>query len=168
MGQIETRTPPDTKALLTELRRYGVRYLMSEATELTDRDIQFQPAEFVAALARSSDPRVRDTLISLLLLHPDLASAAEEAIEVSRLSGDEQIAEQLITLALAKIERGSSRDLHDIALLQQNGLIQRNDLETAFQAILPQLGHGRFFNVDPALFSQKVSAAVNTLWGSQP
>jgi hypothetical protein len=73
-----------------------------------------------------------------------------------------------VTLALAKIERGSSRDLHDIALLQQNGLIQRNDLETEFQAILPQLGHGRFFNVDPALFSQKVSAAVNTLWGSQP
>src|SRR6185312_3397226 len=70
-----------------------------------------------------------------------------------------------VTLALAKIERGSSRDLHDVALLQQNRLIQRDDLEAAFQAILPQLGHGRFFNVDPALFSQKVSAAVNTLWG---
>jgi uncharacterized nucleotidyltransferase DUF6036 len=73
-----------------------------------------------------------------------------------------------VTLALAKIERGSSRDLHDVALLQQNGLIQRDDLEAAFQAIQPQLGHGRFFNVDPALFAQKVSAAVNTLWGSQP
>ena len=73
-----------------------------------------------------------------------------------------------ITLALAKIERGFSRDLHDVALLQQNGLIQRDDLEAAFQAILPQLGHGRFFNVDSALFSQKVSVAVNALWGSQP
>jgi hypothetical protein len=70
-----------------------------------------------------------------------------------------------VTLALAKILRGSSRDLHDVALLQQNGLIQRNDLETAFQAILPQLGHGRFFNVDSALFSQKMNTAVNTLWG---
>jgi hypothetical protein len=55
-----------------------------------------------------------------------------------------------ITLALAKIERCSSHDLHVIALLKQNGLIQRADLEIAFQAILPEPGHGRFFTVDPA------------------
>jgi len=403
MERIETGNPLDTQALLAELRRYGVGYLMGEATDLAERDFQLQPAEFVAALARSSDPRVRDTLISLLLLHPDLANVTKDAVETARLSGDEQTAEQLITLALAalylqqmwretlslvgvsaqmqeapfgaywrerglpapqvdfgevglralaewerrrtglganyasdwdnqvdhlvlqewcrssenentaapvgilwprmaalemaplldpgedamsmrpnvtradieqflndlgamaqttgriylargaalvhgqirglgastedidlkldvadeqavedairqlkvrssvnvelaspadfiplppnwesmstyvgryggldvfyfdwvtlalaKIERGSSRDLHDVALLQQNGLIQRDDLEAAFQAIQPQLGHGRFFNVDPTLFSQKVSAAVNTLWGSQP
>jgi len=400
MGQIETGNPPDTQSLLAELRRYGVGYLMSETAEPTNRGFQFQPAEFVTALSRSSDPRVHDTLISVLLLHPELASVVKGAIEAARQTGGEQSAEQLITLALAalylqrtwdiflslvgvptqlpeelfgaywrerglpapqvnfgeaglralaewdrrrtglaadyandwrnqvdhlilqewrrqsengntvmplavswpqvfvfepqapldagedamsmrpnvtradieqflndlgamahtsgriylaggaalvhsqirglgastedidlkldvadeqavenvirqlkaqsnvnvelaspadfiplpptwesmstyvgryggldvfyfdwvtqalaKIERGSSRDLHDVALLQQNGLIQRADLEAAFQAILPQLGHGRFFNVGPALFSQKVNAAVNTLWG---
>ncbi len=406
MGHIETSHPSDTQALLAELRRYGIGYLMEEATEQTDSGLQFQPAAFFTALARTSDPRVRDAVISVLLLHPELAGAAKSAIETARLSGDEQIAEQIaeqlvtlalatlylrriwyaplslvgihartpeepfaaywrerrlpapqvdfgeaglralaewerqrtglaadyandwrnqvdhltlqewrvrnvqhnpeasmgalwlpppeaalspqdsgdstmsmrpnvtradierfltdlgtmahtsgriylaggaalvhsqirglgastedidlkldvadeqavedairqlkvkssvnvelaspadfiplppnwesmssyvgryggldvfyfdwITLALAKIERGSSRDLHDVALLQQNGLIQRDDLEAAFQAIQPQLGHGRFFNVDPTLFSQKVSVAVNTLWGSQP
>jgi hypothetical protein len=90
------------------------------------------------------------------------------SVHVGRYGGLDVFYFDWITLALAKIERGFSRDLHDVALLQQNGLIQRDDLEAAFQAILPQRGHGRFFNVDSALFSQKVSVAVNALWGSQP
>lgn len=402
MERVEASHPPDTAALLAELRRYGVGYLMGGAATQEDRTRQLQTGEFLTQLARSPEPRVRDALISLLLLHPELARAVIDALEAARLGGDPQTAEQLITLALAalylqrmwydslslvsiptqtpeapfaaywrerglpgpqvnfgqagletlaawerkrtrtnanyandwrnqidrlmlqewrrhggqdengaarriiwswttapeseapadaggdamsmrpnvtradierflndlgamahtsgriylaggaalvhsqvrglgastedidlkldvadeqavedairqlkvtssvnvelaspadfiplppnwesmsaytgryggldvfyfdwvtlalaKIERGSSRDLHDVALLQQNGLIQRADLEAAFQAILPQLGHSRFFNVDPALFSQKVSAAVNTLWGSQ-
>jgi len=71
------------------------------------------------------------------------------------------------TLALAKIERGQARDLQDIALLKQQGLIERAELEGAFQEILPQIGHGRFFNIDPTLFAQKFAAAVQSLW-SQP
>jgi hypothetical protein len=70
------------------------------------------------------------------------------------------------TLALAKIERGQSRDIQDVVLLQQHGLIQRDLLETAFQAILPQLGTGRFFNIDPAVFTQKFAAAIALLWGA--
>ena len=103
MEQIETGNPPDMQALLAELRRYGVGYLMGEATELAERGFQLQPAEFVAALARSSVPRVRDAFISLLLLHPDLANVTKDAIETARPSGDEQTAEQLTTLALAAL-----------------------------------------------------------------
>lgn len=72
------------------------------------------------------------------------------------------------TLALAKIDRGSSRDLNDVALLKQQGAIQRDELEAAFQAILPQLGRGRFFNIDPALLARKVAAIVSQLWGPTP
>jgi hypothetical protein len=46
---------------------------------------------------------VRDALISLLLLHPDLVSAATNAIETARLDDDEQTAERLVTLALATL-----------------------------------------------------------------
>jgi hypothetical protein len=70
--------------------------------------------------------------------------------------------------ALAKIDRATSRDVMDVELLKQQGLIQRDVLETAFQGILPQLGHGRFFNVDPALFAQKFAAVVALVWGQQP
>ncbi len=66
-------------------------------------------------------------------------------------------------LALSKIARGTSRDLSDVALLAQNGLIQRDELETAYQQILPQLGHGRFFNLDPAKFAEQYAATLALL-----
>jgi hypothetical protein len=66
-------------------------------------------------------------------------------------------------LALSKIARGTSRDLSDVLLLAQNGLIQRDELETAYQQILPQLGHGRFFNIDPAKFAEQYTAALALL-----
>jgi hypothetical protein len=49
-----------------------------------------------------------------------------------------------LAFALAKSERGSSRDLHDVELLQQNGLTQRDDQEAACPTILPQVGRGRY------------------------
>jgi hypothetical protein len=67
------------------------------------------------------------------------------------------------TLALSKIARGTSRDLNDVALLAQNGLIQRDELEIAYQQILPQLGHGRFFNLDPARFADQYAATLALL-----
>ena len=66
-------------------------------------------------------------------------------------------------LALSKIARGTSRDLSDVLLLAQNGLIQRDVLETASQQILPQLGHGRFFNIDPVTFAEQYAAALALL-----
>lgn len=66
-------------------------------------------------------------------------------------------------LALSKIARGTSRDLSDVLLLAQNGLIQRDVLETAYQQILPQLGHGRFFNIDPVTFAEQYAAALALL-----
>lgn len=72
------------------------------------------------------------------------------------------------TIALSKIERGTSRDLRDVALLKDQGLIQRDALDVAFQEIVTQVGHGRFFNIDPALFTDKFAAAVRLLWGAAP
>lgn len=66
-------------------------------------------------------------------------------------------------LALSKIARGTSRDLSDVALLAQNGLIQRDELETAYQQILPQLGHGRFFNLDPTKVAEQYAATLALL-----
>jgi hypothetical protein len=66
-------------------------------------------------------------------------------------------------LALSKIARGTSRDLSDVLLLAQNGLIHRDVLETAYQQILPQLGHGRFFNIDPVKFAEQYAAALALL-----
>jgi hypothetical protein len=70
-------------------------------------------------------------------------------------------------LALDLGERGTSRDLRDVELLKDHGLIQRDTLDAAYHAILPEVGHGRFFNLDPALFAQKCAAALQLLWGGE-
>jgi hypothetical protein len=110
MGQIETGNPPDTQSLLAELRRYGVGYLMSEIVEPTNRGFQFQPAEFVTALARSSDPRVHVTLISVLLLHPELASVVKGAIEArARLATSSPPSSSLLWRARRSISNGHGK-----------------------------------------------------------
>ncbi len=71
-----------------------------------------------------------------------------------------------VTSALAKIDRGTDRDLRDVELLAQQCLISRDELDAAMREILPQLGHSRFFNVDPQRFTQRYNAAVARLWGA--
>ncbi|WIG60701.1 MAG: hypothetical protein OJF49_003449 [Ktedonobacterales bacterium] len=68
--------------------------------------------------------------------------------------------------ALAKIARGSSRDLADVALLHQQGYLDRAVLDAAYHEIAPQLGHGRFFNLDPVRIAQQYAAVVRQLWGA--
>lgn len=70
------------------------------------------------------------------------------------------------SLALAKVERFTSRDVRDIDLLAQHGLIDRVGLEAAYREIRPRLGQGRFFNVDPTQFDQKMQSIIQRLWGS--
>jgi hypothetical protein len=103
MERVKTSDPSDTTALLAELRRYGVGYLIGETAARADRESRFPPVTFITALARSPDPRMRDAFISLLLLHPELASAALSTIETAQLESDEQTAERLISLALATL-----------------------------------------------------------------
>lgn len=73
-----------------------------------------------------------------------------------------------VTLALAKIDRASARDIVDVELLAQNGLIQQTELEAALNEILPQLGHGRYFNIDPQVFEQKVRVVIAQVWQTGP
>jgi hypothetical protein len=53
-----------------------------------------------------------------------------------------------------------------VELLAQQSLISRDELDAAMREILPQLGHSRFFNVDPQRFTQRYNAAVARLWGA--
>ncbi len=72
------------------------------------------------------------------------------------------------SLALSKIERGTERDLHDVELLGHQGWITREGLDTAYQEILPQMGHGRYFNRDASRFTRQYMAAVQRVWGEPP
>ena len=70
------------------------------------------------------------------------------------------------SLALSKINRLQARDQRDLESLAQQGLIQQAELEAAYQQIAPQLGTGRYFNVDPAQYAQKFASVAQHLWPS--
>ena len=62
------------------------------------------------------------------------------------------------SIALSKMERGNNRDIADVKLLVQQGIITLNELDTAYQEVLAQLGQGRYPRVTPQQFSERYTA----------
>jgi hypothetical protein len=61
----------------------------------------------------------------------------------------------LLSQALAKIERGHTRDLEDALAMVERGLVDPEAIRTAFDEIEPQLY--RFPSIDPADYRQRVA-----------
>lgn len=62
------------------------------------------------------------------------------------------------SIALSKIERGNSRDIADVKLLVQQGIITLSELDIAYQEVLSQLGKGRYPRITPQRFSERYTA----------
>lgn len=62
------------------------------------------------------------------------------------------------SIALSKIERGNSRDIADVKLLVQQGIITLSELDVAYQEVLSQLGKGRYPRITPQRFSERYTA----------
>ena len=62
------------------------------------------------------------------------------------------------SIALSKIERGNSRDINDVKLLVQQGIITLNELDAAYREVLAQLGQGRYPRITPQRFSEWYAA----------
>ena len=56
------------------------------------------------------------------------------------------------SIALSKIERGSTRDINDVKLLLQQGIITLQGLDTAYNEILPRVGKRPYNRLDPTQF----------------
>lgn len=67
------------------------------------------------------------------------------------------------SLALSKIARASERDIDDVIALVQRGLIDPDRLDAAMHEIAPQLGMGRYFNLDPDQFAANYAAVRRRL-----
>lgn len=59
------------------------------------------------------------------------------------------------SIALSKIERGNNRDIADVRLLVQEGMINLQDLDTDYEEVLAQLGKGRYPRITPQRFSER-------------
>ncbi len=67
------------------------------------------------------------------------------------------------SIALSKMERGSSRDIADVKLLVEQGIIIPGELDNAYQEVLAQLGKGRYPRVTPKRFTERYQAVRQLL-----
>ena len=88
--------------LLAEVRARGITYLTGMVPARVSTAVAQAPlpvVELLQSLAQCPDVRLRDTVIALLLLHPNLADAVDDA----RAQVIPQTAEYLATLVLATL-----------------------------------------------------------------
>ena len=62
------------------------------------------------------------------------------------------------SIALSKIERGTTRDIEDVKLLVQQQCIALDELDTNYQEVLAQLGKGRYPKITPEHFAKRYTA----------
>ena len=62
------------------------------------------------------------------------------------------------SIALSKIERGSARDLQDVALLLQQQVITLPELDSASQEVADQMGKGNYKRLDRDAFLKQYQA----------
>jgi Nucleotidyltransferase of unknown function (DUF6036) len=62
------------------------------------------------------------------------------------------------SIALSKMERGNSRDIADVKLLVEQGIIALDELDNAYQEVLAQLGKGQYPRVTPKRFTERYRA----------
>lgn len=66
-------------------------------------------------------------------------------------------------IALSKIGRAQPKDVNDVQLLAQYGLITRDELLRLYQTIQPQLGTGMYLGIDPAAYDGKLHQMLQVL-----
>ncbi len=59
------------------------------------------------------------------------------------------------SLALSKISRGNDRDLIDVQLLLQQKLITLEELDAAYNEVLPGMGKRPYINLNPQRFAER-------------
>ena len=93
-------------------------------------------------------------LISFRYLH----SGKSHARFVGRYGKIDVFYFDFYSIALSKIERGNTRDIADVKLLIEQGIITLDELDRAYQEVLAQLGKGRYPRITPQRFRERYQA----------
>nr|BBH94576.1 hypothetical protein KTA_27750 [Thermogemmatispora argillosa] len=91
--------PGEIQTLIAILREQGIHYLIASAPPPPGASTAVDPVELLLRLAGCNDPLVEHAVIALLILHPELAPAAQEALQ----RGEGEVRERLATLILATL-----------------------------------------------------------------
>lgn len=90
-------------------------------------------------------------------------SEVDQLINQLRAWGIDVFYFDFYSIALSKMERGNSRDVADVKLLVQKGIIKLDELDAAYQQVLAQLGLGRYPRLIPERFAQRYPAVRQLL-----
>ncbi|RAQ96249.1 hypothetical protein [Thermogemmatispora tikiterensis] len=91
--------PVEIQTLIAILREWGIYYLVASAPPPAGTSTTVDPVELLLRLASCSFPLVENATISLFILHPELAPAAQEVLQ--RCEGEPR--ERLAVLILATL-----------------------------------------------------------------
>src|SRR5690348_12912610 len=97
MSAIRTTPEAESAYLVAALRAWGLDYLTSSGARKAGSSIP--PVQLLQRLARCPQARIRDAIIALLLLHPELANVIPTALATA----EQETREQLTTLVLAAL-----------------------------------------------------------------
>ena len=139
----------------------GTAVLLGWRATTIDVDIELEPEqdELLRALPTIKDElRINVELASPRDFIPLPAGWRERSPSVVREGRVTFKHFDLYSQALAKIERGHSQDLEDLAAMLERGLVETARLRECFEEIEPQLY--RFPAIDPASFRRSVDAAL--------
>lgn len=89
----------EVDALINLLHAWDVSYLWGNGTAAEEDPASVSPTQLLRRLMACHFPLVEDATISLLILHPELASAVGEVLQ----SGEHEISEHLAVLTLATL-----------------------------------------------------------------
>lgn len=62
------------------------------------------------------------------------------------------------SIALSKIERGSTSDINDVMLLVRQGIITLQELDNAYNEVLPRVGKRPYNRLDPQKFAERYTS----------
>ncbi len=62
------------------------------------------------------------------------------------------------SIALSKIQRGTTRDINDVKLLLRQKIITLQELDAAYHEVLPRVGKGPYNRLDPKQFTARYTA----------
>ncbi|GAC1393526.1 MAG: hypothetical protein NVS4B11_29710 [Ktedonobacteraceae bacterium] len=77
---------------------------------------------------------------------------------IDRYGGIDVFYFDFYSIALSKIERGTTRDIEDVKLLVQQQRITLDELDAAYQEVLAQLGKGQYPKITPEHFAARYTA----------
>ncbi len=140
----------------------AVRYGGRDPTVDVDCKLDPEPAGVFEAIARLKDELdVNVELAAPDQFIPPVPGWQARSVPIGTFGAVEFLHYDPVSQALAKLERGHSRDVADVRAMLRLGLVTATAIEQAFDAIRPELP--RYPGVDADEFAQKVRLFVESL-----